>query len=257
VKKILNGYVSLFREMLNLQNDASFLSPTAGLVTLIAICGGIGLVRNMASTYLQILPGFYNFQPDILWTMFNFPIHLWLFGGMLLHWQLRLLGYRDLNVVSIFALAFHLQILHLIVPFLDWVGYYRLGMPWEYILGPHPIANEWYTNIMYYTPGIIVGWWITAYATARTLRLRLEISWFAIILASFSTFIIMAIPKDIIFPTTNTLFNRAFGPWLWSPLKYLTVFPKWFPFWGYGTYYALSWIFGLVYYLRYRSRNSQ
>jgi hypothetical protein len=105
---------------------------------------------------------------------------------------------------------------------------------------------------VYYTPGIIVGWWITAYASAKVLRQQLGIGWFAIIATSLATFIILAIPKDIIFPTMNALFNRAFGPYLWSPLKYLAVTPKWFPFWGYGTYYALTAFVGLVYYLRQR-----
>jgi hypothetical protein len=248
VKKILKGYTSLVREMLNLPNDASFLSLPAGLWVLIVFCGIIGLVRNAISVIFKA-PGFYSFEPDILWTMLTFPVNLFLFPGALLYWQLQLLGYRDLNVNSIFGLSFHLQMIHLIVPFIDLIGF-GLGMPPYYVIGSRAIATEWYTNLLYMTPGIIIGWWVTAYTVARVFKRRLGIGWFAILFTSLTTFVVILIPTYIIFPALNTIFSRMFGPWLWSPLKYLAMTPKWFPFWGNGTYFALTALFGVAYYLR-------
>ncbi len=251
MKKILKGYTSLIREMLNMQNDDSFLSLPAGLAALIVICGTIGLLRNALSVGLDVLPGFYSFHLDILWAMFSGPVHLFLFAAALLHWQLHLLGYRRVRVETIFALSFHLQILHLIVPFLDWLGH-RLGMPWSYIIGTHVVRTKWYTNDIYMTPGIIFGWWITAYVVAKVLRQRLEIRWSAVILASLTTFLVIFIPVYVIFTTFNTLFNSTFGLLLWYPQDYLADSPTWFLQWGNGTYLALTALLGLVYFIRRR-----
>lgn len=255
MRKILKGCISLVREMLNLPNDASFLSLPVRLSVLVAICGLIGLVRNALSTGLDVLPGFYSFHPDILWTMFNFPIHLFLFPGALLHWQLQLLGYRDVRVETIFGLSFHLQIIHLIIPFLDWLGYH-LGMPWAYTIGTDIVRTSWYTNRVYMTPGIIVGWWITAYMVAKVLRKRLGVGWFAVIFTSLTTFLVIFFPTYVFFTALNTLFNRAFGLWFWDPQNYMFDSPSWFLQWGNGMYFALTALLGLVYYLRRLSKDS-
>ncbi len=255
MKKILKGYRSLFREMLNISNDASFLSPPANLIFLIAICGIIGLLRNSFSIWLHVLPGFYSFHPDMIWTMFIFPVQLCLFPSALLHWLLQLMGYRQFDVKSIYGLSFHLQILHLIIPFLDWLGY-RLGMPWAYTLGTDIIRTHWYTNLLHFTPGVIVGWWITGYMIAKVLRVHFGIHWWPLVLASLTTFLVILVPTYFLFPTFNTLFNKAFGLWYWYPQDYFVDSPTWFLHWGYGTYFGITSVIGLVYYLKRRSEDS-
>lgn len=253
MKKILKGYASLAREMFNLPNDLSFLSLPTGLVVLIVVCGVIGLIRNALSTYLHILPGYYSFHLDILWTMFNFPIYLFLFPGALLHWSLHRLGYQDVRIESIYGLSFHLQMIHLVVPFLDWLGY-QLGMPWAHTVGTHIIRTHWYTNDIYMTPGIIAGWWITGYIVTRVFRQRLGIGWFATILTSLITFLSILIPTYFLFPGLNTLFNRTFGLLFWYPQDYLYDSPTWFLQWGSGTYFALTALLGLAYYVRWQRK---
>jgi len=255
VKRLLGGYASLIREMLGLPNDASFLSLPARLAVLIAICGIIGLLRNALSAGLNVLPGFYSFHPDMIWTMFIFPIHLFLFPAALLHWLLCLLGYHNVQVEAVFALSFHLQILHLVIPFLDWLGYH-LGMPWSYVIGTQVVRTRWYTNDIYMTPGIIIGWWITAYVVARVLRKRLGIRWWAVILTSLTTFLVILFPTYFLFTAFNTLFNRTFGLLLWYPQDFPYNSPSWFLFWGYGMYFAVTGLLGLLYYLRNRSKGS-
>jgi hypothetical protein len=255
VKGLLGGYGSLIREMLGLRNDTSFLSLTARIPLLIAICGLIGLVRNALSTWLHVLPGCYSFHADILWAMFNFPVHLFLFPSALLHWQLQRLGYRHVRAETVFGLSFYLQILHLVIPFLDWLGY-RLGMPWSYVIGTHVVRTRWYTNDIYMTPGIIIGWWITAFVVARVLTRRLEIRWWAVILTSLTTFLAILIPTYALFTALNTLFNRTFGLLLWNPQDYPYNSPSWFLHWGNGTYLALTAMLGLVYFLRHRSKGN-
>lgn len=264
MKKILRGYASFFREMLNRENDASFLSLPASLWVLIAVCAVIGLVRNALSIWfdsaerlysydpgvlwlLGIRPKFYSFDPDVVWVMFNFPIQLFLFPAALLHWQLHRLGYRRIEAAMVFGLSFHLQVLHLIVPFFDWLGF-QMGLPWQYTLGTHKIATPWYINFMVMTPGIILAWWLTGYMVVKVLRQRLGVSWPVVILTSATTFLVILLPTYFFFPTFNTLFAQAFGAWTWDPLDPRLKYPI-LIHWGYGTYFALTALLGLLYYL--------
>jgi len=253
VNKVFRGYIALIREALGLHNDGSFLLLPAGPLVLILICGIIGSLRNVLSVSLDVLPGFYSFYPDILWTMFNFPVHLFLFPGALLHVQLQRLGFQNVRVEAIYGLSFYLQIIHLIVPLLDWLGYH-LGMPWAYTLGTEIVRTSWYTNRVYMTPGIIIGWWITGYIVARVLRQRLAIGWSAIILISLTTFLVIFLPTYVFFTGLNTLFNRTFGLWFWNPQNYMFDSPSWFLQWGNGTYFALTAIIGTAYYAWQRKR---
>ena len=255
MREIIKGYTALVREVLGLRNDGSFISLPAGLAVLILICGIIGTIRNILSVSMNILPGFYSFHLDMIWTMFVFPIQLYLFPSAFLHWQLHRLGYRDVRAETVYGLSFHLQGLHLLIPFVDWFGYYVLGMPWSYTIGTHIIRTHWYTNLLFFTPGVIVAWWITGYLVARTLR-KLEVRWSAVILTSLTTFLVILFPTYFLFTAFNTLFNRTFGLLLWYPQDFFVDSPSWFLHWGYGTYFALTALVGLVYYLRSRSREN-
>ena len=249
MKQILRGYASLFREFLGWPNDGAFSTPPASPALLIAICGFLGFARNAFSVALGAPHGFYSMDPDIQWTMVTFPIHLSLFAPALLHGLLRMLGHRGVDADAVFGLAFHLQVLQLIIPFIDWLGF-ALGLPPYYVLGSKSIATEWYTNRLYMTPGIILAWWVTAYLVARVLGSRLGIKWPAILLASLTSFTVILVPTYLLFPALNTVFSRTFGPYLWNPLKYILDYPKWFPFWGNGTYFAVTAVLGLIYYTR-------
>lgn len=248
MKKILKGHASLFREIFGLRNDGSFLTMPASLAALILICGVIGLIRNWLSVQWKILPGFYSLKPDILWTMFNFPVYLFLFPSALLHWQLRLFGYQGIRAETVFSLSLYLQILHLIIPALDWAGY-KLGLPWAYTIGTEIIRTAWYTNRIYMTPGIIIGWWVTAYMVSKTLW-RMKVNWFVILFASLTTFLAVFLPTYVFFTGLNTIFNRAFGLWFWNPQDYLFDSPSWFLQWGNGTYFGLGALLGLWYYVK-------
>jgi hypothetical protein len=258
--------------MLGLRNDASFLSLPAKLGTLIIICAIIGLLRNAFSVgfdsfrtfynsdpailwLLGIRPKFYSFDPDILWTMFNFPIQLFLFPSALLYWQLRLMGYHNVDAETIFGLSFNLQVLHLIIPFLDWIGF-AMGMPWAYTIGTHKVATEWYINYLVMSPGIIVAWSLTGYMVAKVLRQRFKIPWSAVLFTSLTTFLVILMPTYFFFPTFNTLFARAFGVLTWDPQDPRLNYPI-LVHWGYGTYFAVTALFGFVYLCYVRRRNER
>lgn len=245
MKEWLKGYTALLREMAWLRNDGAFLSLPGRWVTLVLVCGIIGLVRNALSVELHVL-SFYRFEPDILWTMFVWPVHLWLFPGALLHAQLRRMGYPKISLEAIFGLTFYLQILHLIIPIFDWLGF-RLGMPWMYELVQPPANTDWYSNFLVMTPGIILAWLITAYLTPKVLNQRLGIHWLTVAVTSSLTFIVILIPTYFVWPTFNTLFNRAFGLWVLNPLDHRLQVPRQI-YWGYGTYFAVTALLGAGYF---------
>ena len=233
---------------MGLPNDGSFLVPPSILWSSILILGIIGSIRNVLSIALGA-PAFYSFDGDILWTLLLLSCAALPVTGALLDWQLRKLGYRHLAAESIFGLSFYLQGLHLIIPFVDAAGF-ALGIPPEYEIFANSIRSEWYTNVLHMSPGILFGWWVTAFVTARVLTKRLGISWPAMLLAGATTYTVILVPTYFVFPALNTLFNRAWGPYLWNPLEYLFIYPKWFPFWGYAWWFTLSAVPGLIYYVR-------
>jgi hypothetical protein len=251
MKKILSGYISLFREMLLIKNDVSFLVIPASLTLTIVICGLIGWIRNALQVGLGT-PIFYSFTPDILWTMFFWPIHLFLFPSMILHTLLQWFGHQKINAESVFALAFHLQILHIFVPLFDWLGF-AIGLPWMYELGTPAKSTDLYINYLVMTPGIIVVWTITGYMVARVLKKNLEISWPLIITASAITFFFILIPIYFIWPTFNTLFNQIFGILVWDNNDPRLNVPRQIQ-WGYGTYMALTSLLGLAYFAQQRQK---
>lgn len=247
MKRLLHGYASLFREMVFLKDDSALLTLPVNLPLLIIICGIIGLTRNALQVGLNT-PVFYSFTPDILWTMFFWPIHLFLFPSMLLHALLRLIGYKRIRVESIYSLAFYLQILHLLVPVFDWLGF-AIGLPWMYELGVPAKSTDFYINYLVMTPGIIVAWLITGYMVAKVLKQHLKIIWPGLTMACAITFSFILIPIYFIWPTFNTLFNQIFGILVWDITDPRLNVPRQIQ-WGYGTYMATTSILGLYYFLR-------
>ena len=246
MKSLLNGYASLFREMVFLKGDSAFFKLPANLPLLVIICGIIGLTRNALQVGLNT-PIFYSFTPDILWTMFFWPIHLFLFPSMLLHGLLRLMGYQRISIESVFGLTFYLQILHILVPFFDWLGF-AIGLPWMYELGVPAKSTDLYINYLVMTPGIIVAWIITGYMVAKVLKQNLKVAWPTITMTSVITFSLILIPIYFIWPTFNTLFNQIFGILVWDNNDPRLNVPRQIQ-WGYGTYMALTSILGMVYFL--------
>jgi hypothetical protein len=251
MKRLLHGYFSLFREMASVRNDGTFLMLPGSLSLAVLICGIIGLVRNALHVDLNA-PIFYTFTPDILWTMFFWPIHLFLFPSMLLHASLNLMGYQRISAESIFSLAFYLQMLHLLVPFIDWLGF-AFGLPWMYEIGVPAKSTDLYVNYLVMTPGIIVVWLITGYTVAKVLKQNLQIHWPAITTACATTFLFILIPIYFVWPTFNTLFNQIFGILVWDSSDPRLSVPRQIQ-WGYGTYMALTSLLGLVYLWRQRRR---
>jgi len=165
---------------------------------------------------------------------------------MILHALLYRVGrQKKIGVESVFALSFHLQILHLLVPFVDWLGF-AFGLPWMYELGIPAKTTDSYSNFLVMTPGIIIVWIITGYMVAKVIKQGFDITWPNIIMASLTTFLFILIPIYIIWPTFNTLFNQAFGLLVWDPQDPRVAVPRQIQ-WGYGTYMALTSILGLIY----------
>jgi len=247
MKWLLNGYVSLIKEAFGVKNDGAFLVLPANLGILVLACGMIGLTRN-ALHVLLITPIFYSFAPDILWTMFFWPIHLFLFPSAVLHYILRISGYSRINVESLFSLAFYLQLLHLLVPFIDWIGF-AFGLPWMYELGMPAMTTDLYINFLVMTPGIIFVWWATGYMVIRFFRQFYKINWPTTLTSSIIAFLIVLIPIYFIWPSFNTLFNHVFGILVWDSQDPRLNVPRQIQ-WGYGTYMAVTSAIGLAYYVR-------
>lgn len=265
MRSLFQGYGALFREIAFLPNDGSYLRLPASLPVLVIICGAIGTVRNLVSVAFGI-PRFYSLDLNIVYTMFIWPWHLFVLPGALLHATLHLLRCRNVRIDQVFGLTFHLQALHLAVPFFDWVGW-RLNVPWGYVLG-HGfyytdwqtnkgygiegfINNGWYMNMLIMSLGIVLAWLVAGYTVPKVLRQRLRLGWTPIVIALAVTWTAILIPAYFIWPAFNTLLERGLSfvasllPFIHAPHRTM---------WGYGSYFGLTALLATWYLVGQRRR---
>jgi hypothetical protein len=253
MNKLIYFYKSIILEIFCRKNDKNFLQLPFPFFKLLLICGCIGLLRNDLEIIFKI-PFFYSFSPDIVFTMFVWPIHLFLFPAMLLHFLLKKMKYDKLPIESIYSLFFSLQIIHLIIPPLDRFGYY-IGIPYWYTFGDHVNTTDWSANLLLMTPGIIAAWIISIYAVVKVLRKYISVCWKDISVIVFVIMTIIFIPTYVVWPTLNTIFNHVFGLWASSFDPRVKILPVTI-FWGYGTYFALTALMGGFYYKFSEAKNN-
>lgn len=220
-------------------NDKKLLkSCFVKLIIFIFLLGFIGLVRNALEVAFGIHANqkWYSFDLDINLTMFIFPIYLCFFGSFILHFLSKKLG-ESPPYKKIFSYTLYLQLLHLVIPFLDFLGV-RLRIPFLFVM-PFPYIESYFTPALTMSFGIVFAWILTAFTMAfafiKVFKTKICKS-IIILTISFAT---IYFPTYHLFPTFNTFFNSVFLPDLhWSK-----------SFYGYAVFFFICSLIGIRYFL--------
>lgn len=237
VFEFLKGYPDLVREIFFLKNNKNFFKLKLSIFSIILILGGIGFLRNALHVFLGITqtPEWHSFNPDIVFTMFVFPIYLCFFSAFILHFLSEWIG-EKIPYNKLFSFAFYLQFLHLIVPFLDYIGF-QLQLPWFFPLAL-PAIQGYFFPVLVFTLGITVIWLVTGYLTSKVFIKYFKIKKIETALILTTCFIFLYLPIYHLWPAFNTVFNFFFIP---GPVS-----PKFF--YGYGAFFVICSFIGIWYY---------
>ncbi|MEM4598842.1 MAG: hypothetical protein QW400_04110 [Candidatus Diapherotrites archaeon] len=215
------------------------------LIVLIFLLGFIGLIRNALEIALGIRVNqkWYSFDLDINLTMFIGPIYLCFFGAFILHFLSKKLG-ESTPYRKIFSYTLYLQLLHLAIPFLDFLGF-KFRIPFLFVM-PFPYIESYFTPALTMSFGIIFAWIFTAFTMAfifiKVFKTKICKS-IIILTISFAT---IYFPTYHLFPTFNTLFNSLFLPDMhWSKA-----------FYGYAIFFLLCSLIGIRYFLIMQKKKS-
>jgi hypothetical protein len=240
--RLAAGQIALLRELCGRPGGDADLRPPAGVRTMLALAAAIGLARNVLSVWLGIVgPGgkWYSFDPDIVYAMLFWPPHLLFFGVLMIHGGLRLVGVRGVSRQQLLAYFFYLQTLHLLVPFLDLLGF-SIGLPYRFPLWEGHGMTPYFSNGITMTLGIIAAWLITFRAAFRILLVRLRVPKVRSLLVMTVVWLLIVATTYIFFPTFNTVFDTVVGLQTTKPPCY----------WGYGTFFMLTTVIGMLYSFR-------
>jgi hypothetical protein len=238
--RLVAGQISLFRDLCGRPTGDAHLRPPAGIWTMLAILAVVGLARDALSVWLGITGAqgkWYSFDPDIVCAMLFWPPHLAFFCVFLIHGGLRLLGVRGVGRQQLLAFFFYLQALHLLVPFLDVVGF-SIGLPHRFHLWEGRVMTPWYTNGIAMSLGIILVWLITFYAACRVVFVRLRVPKVRGLLVMTVVWLLIVAATYVFFPTFNTVFDAAAGLERTEPAHY----------WGYAAFFMLTTFIGMSYF---------
>jgi len=133
LRKLFNGYISLAKEIFCIENQEEFFELELNPWSMITILGLIGLLRNVLEVLLKIRihPKWYVLDIDINFTMFFFPIYFCFFGSFIIYLISRFFNQR-VPYKRLISLTFYLQFLHLLVPFIDYIGL-KNNIPWAFL----------------------------------------------------------------------------------------------------------------------------
>jgi hypothetical protein len=242
VNRLVQGWLSLLRALSGRPSGDAHLRLPAGLWTMLAILSVIGVARDAISVGLGIAgPGgkWYSFDPDIVCAMMLWPAQLLFFGVFLIHGGLRLLGVRGVPYRQLLAFFFYLQALHLLVPFIDAVGF-DLGMRYRFHLAAQHVTNPYHSNGISASLGIIVVWLITWLAAFRIVLGHFRAPLWRTLVVLAVTFLVIVAVTYVLFPTFNTVFDAIMGLAPTRPRSY----------WGNTMFFLLTTVVGLLYYRR-------
>lgn len=247
---LYQGYFSILKYIFTGRNDGKFLKLNFGLPFMLIVLMAIGFARNLLAvlfeirlTFNGIFPGFYSMRPDIVFTMTIFPVYLCFFGSLILSLFLRVFSKQRYDK-EILSLCFHLQVLHLLVPFLDIINL-KLDIPYYVQIFPQSALLFLIAHLIVMTVGIIVVWMLSGVAVIRFLKDLFQIPPLKFFLILFLTFNLLFWPIYLIFPLSNYLFNTLF---LTEGVDALFMRGTYDLFYGYATFFLLLAISGIFYF---------
>jgi hypothetical protein len=258
--KNTRNHESVLERIFSSRNDYGFLGPM-GIFSAFIILGLIGIVRNL----LEILFGifittkWFSLNPDILFSMFFFPTFLCFFGAFLIHATTGMFAtkvpYKDIIYIT-----FCLQMLHLVIPFMDTLNA-AFGIPWFWHI-TDSFMNAYFTNTLNATVGIIFAWIASGVVIFYIFVKRFGVGPLRALLVIFVVFNILYWPIYHIFPSFNTVFDvitgntfnqfyYRLGSGYYNPgTNFLLTLPDPYNanYFGYGFFFMICSLIGVVYY---------
>ncbi|MDD5089303.1 MAG: hypothetical protein PHQ23_00135 [Candidatus Wallbacteria bacterium] len=228
---------SLLRELFFLPNNGEFLETALSAPAITVFLAFLGLARILMEVWFGIVlhPKVYTLQPDIVFCMMVFTVYLCWFGSASLHFCLKLFQIH-VKKRSLLALIFHLQMIHLIIPPVDYLGL-KIGVPWYFFSTRYEISWYWLPGLVL-PLGHLCAWVVTWILLIRVLIIRMKLPMARTLAGSVLAFNALYWPIYHLWPLFNTIFNFLAG---------LPNDPFNGYFWGYGLFFLISAAAGMVY----------
>ncbi|MCK9544002.1 MAG: hypothetical protein M0R03_18435 [Novosphingobium sp.] len=246
-KEIYSGYISIIKELFFLKNDRSFenlrITNIKDLIIVFIIGGLIGLFRNYLEVKfaINLTVQWYSFDTDIMFTMFFYPIFFTFSAPMLLD----LFFNSKISYTKIFSYIFFTQIVHIFIPFIDVIGKKLNFNNFHSLPFMGNIMNSFFYGKIVMTLGIIIAWILVIFSFFRFFNYH-NISYkktFSIFIVFFNFYYW---PIYHIWPMLNNIGNRLFN--IEKATSYSNV-------WGYGFYFALLTICGILFFIKKKYSN--
>jgi len=226
-KNILNGYLELFRYLFSYKINEVFKINISTNTTIIFL-GLIGLLRNVSEVILggRWARAWFALKPDVLFTMFFYPIFLCFFSTTLLHFFSNKLGLK-VKIKEVLSVLLLLQIMHLFIPLFDGIAD-LYNIPYRIYF-----SGSFYQQLIFsplaFTPLIILFTWPTS--------LGIDIAWF------FVSFILLKLYlKHFKFPIFKSLIVLGISFYI----VYMSIYPLYFFFINEGII-GSNYMFGLFF----------
>jgi hypothetical protein len=248
ISEILTGFLAILKELFSIRNNQEYFRMGKNILLQVLVLGIIGVLRTVLETVFGIKFMFdpnekwYSLAPDVLFVMFSFPVYLCFSGALLIHIFYRLFGLK-LSYPKLVSFAFYLQVLHLIVPFFDFVAH-RYQIRHLFMLPDYLVFKYSVTGIPV-SLGIIVVWIVTMYLMIKMFVRRSGNNTALSLLALLFSYLLLIIPIYYIFP----LFNVAFNALARNGMGFYDVF------WGYGLFFYVASFLSILYFMYHRKND--
>jgi len=206
IKSLLRGWIELFKYFFQ-PRIKYLLEISLSTDLILIILGFIGISRNILEVLLggEWARAWFALKPDVLFTMFFYPIFLCFFSATLLHFFSNQLGLK-VSMKKIISILFLLQILHLVIPFFDGIAdIYNIPYRINFNIS---LYKKLIFSPLAFTPLILLFTWPTS--------LGIDIAWF------FITFILLKLYlKHFKFPIFESLIALGISFYL----VYMSIYP--------------------------------
>lgn len=231
------GSGSFLREMACLPNSGEFLEARLPLRASLCILTLIGFARNALEVALgiKVLGKWYSMDVDIVLTMMAFVPHFPFVGSAVIHWTGKKIG-ATVDYDKVFSFLFHLQLIHLSIPFADWAGF-KLGVP--YIFAGSGKYYPWFNVPVYMTLGIIVAWIVAGCLSLKVFLKYLGLKTWQGLFMGFVVLNALYWPIYHLFPIFLSTFNIL-------TFRTLPITN----FYGYAAYFIIATMIGVSYHRR-------
>lgn len=211
ISRLLKGWYSLLFFVITGKAIRGFLKFRYPLFSTFLILGALGIIRlflsNTFEGMLSVSDSFYRIRIDIVLVMSIFAIYLCFFGSAVLRFFLYRINIRKLEThKKVFSFVFYIQIVHLIIPFIDFIGI-KLGMPTSYRVLPDWVVNYLIFNKVYFSPGILLAWIIVFIAMTKFLTKLIKVNFIHATILQLMVFTLIFWPVYMLFGMLNYIFE--------------------------------------------------